>query len=82
MVQAPTTKMVVLEHVQSQVQIPNWMQWKVVLWVKRGMIIQKKVVKKGDHISGAGKGGGVDEGGNVVNDMDEMTKMIRFSKTH
>jgi hypothetical protein len=26
-----TTKMVILELVQSQVQIPKWMQWKVVL---------------------------------------------------
>jgi hypothetical protein len=31
MAQVPTTKMVALEFVQSQVQIPNWMQSKVVL---------------------------------------------------
>ncbi len=29
--QAPSTKMVVLELIQCQVQIPNWMQLKVVL---------------------------------------------------
>jgi hypothetical protein len=31
MAQVPTTKMVVLELIQSQVKIPKWMQWKVVL---------------------------------------------------
>jgi hypothetical protein len=31
MAQVPTRKMVVLELVQCQVQIPKWMQWKVVL---------------------------------------------------
>jgi hypothetical protein len=35
--QVPTTKMVVLELIQSQVQISKLMQWKVVLQVKRGM---------------------------------------------
>jgi hypothetical protein len=45
MVQVPTTKMVVLELIQRKVQIPKWMQWKVVLYVKRGMIMQKNKLK-------------------------------------
>jgi hypothetical protein len=33
-----------------------------------------------DNINGAGKGGVVDEGGNVVNDTDEMTKIEKFQQ--
>ena len=36
--------------------------------------MQKKCENK-DNINGAGKGGVVDEGGNEVNDTDEMTKI-------
>jgi hypothetical protein len=33
-----------------------------------------------DNINGGGKGGVVDEGGNVVNDTDEMTKIEKFQQ--
>jgi hypothetical protein len=34
--------------------------------------------KNKDNINGAGKGGVVGEGGNVVNDTDEMTKVDKI----
>jgi hypothetical protein len=42
------------------------------------MIMQKKNCENEDNINGAGKGGVVDEGGNVVTDMDEKTKNKKF----
>ncbi len=33
-----------------------------------------------DNINGAGKGGVVDEGGNVMNDTDETTKIEKFQQ--
>jgi hypothetical protein len=35
-----------------------------------------------DNINGGSKGGGVDKGGNEVNDTDEMKKLKSFSKRH
>ncbi len=43
------------------------------------MIMQKKCENK-DNTNEAGKGGVVDEGGHVVNDMDEMTKIDKIQQ--
>ncbi len=43
------------------------------------MIMQKKCENE-DNINGAGKGGVVDGGGNVVNDTDEMTKIDKIQQ--
>jgi hypothetical protein len=39
---------------------------------------EEKNCKNEDNINGAGKGGVVDEGGNVVNDTNEKTKNDKF----
>jgi hypothetical protein len=46
---------------------------------KRGDHAEKNCEIK-DSINGAGKGGQVDEGGNVVNDKDEMTKIDKIQQ--
>jgi hypothetical protein len=45
----------------------------------KGMNMQKKCENK-DNINGAGKGGVIGEGGNVVNDTDEMTKIDKIQQ--
>ncbi len=41
--------------------------------------MQKKC-ENNDNINGAGKGGVVDNGGNMVNDTDEMTKIDKIQQ--
>jgi hypothetical protein len=47
---------------------------------EKGYDHAEKNCENEDNIEFAGKGGVVDEGGNVVNDMDEMTKIDKIQQ--